>query len=102
MCSHVWPKLHFSADVFNRNVRAHTPEKEYEGQKEGPEVVVLVDGTFTFFFNPNIPKELAQHNKHVNAQLHQNHTLKGHFIRCPKQKKVLYIHNFPDTVTITW
>lgn len=57
--------------VFNRKLKTCPPEQKYEGEEEGPEVVVLVDGTFAVFFEPDVPKELVQkqHNKHVNAQL---------------------------------
>ena len=54
-----YDKTWWSADGLTGNL----PEQEDEGQEERPEVVVLVDGTFTVFFNPNVPKELVQHNK---------------------------------------
>lgn len=36
----------------------HKPEKQHEGLEEGPEVVVLVDGTVSVFLNGDVSKQL--------------------------------------------
>lgn len=38
----------------------NTPEEQHKSLDERPEVIMLVDGTFSVLFNRNVPKQLVK------------------------------------------
>ena len=45
------------------------PKEKHESLYEGPEVVVLVDGTVSVFLKSNIPKQLLKYNNTVSTEI---------------------------------
>lgn len=51
------------------------PEEQHESLDKGPEVIMLVDGTFSVLFNRNVPKQLVkQKNEAKKNQNKKQHT----------------------------